>query len=134
MTVPLFVSSALPCGARLLRSVPADGRQRGARQVTRGKIVSMTARKITITIPGAVLDEAERTLARPGESRSALLSRLLADAITANLEQQYADGYRRIPVTPEEDSAMEAAAREGVADVKAGERARGREWHRRAAR
>src|SRR5437899_3201406 len=99
-----------------------------------GRISSMTARKISVTIPSAVLAEAERSLALPGETRSALFSRVLAAAVNSALEQQYADGYRRLPVTVEEDAAMEAAAREGFADVAVAEQGRRRARRRRAAR
>ena len=102
------------------------------RQVS--KIISMTTRKISVTIPSEVLAQAERTLAQPGETRSALLSRVLAAAVKTALEQQYADGYQRMPVTIQEDAAMEAAAREGFADVQAEQRARGRAWRRHASR
>ena len=94
----------------------------------------MATRKISVTIPSEVLAQAERSLAQPGETRSALLSRVLAAAVNSALEQQYADGYRRLPVTVEEDAAMEAAAREGLADVAVAERGRGRVWRRRASR
>jgi len=93
----------------------------------------MTTTKISITVPSAVLAEAERTLARPGETRSALVSRVLTVAIRRALEDQYAEGYRRQPVTDVEDAILEAAALEGVADVQLEERRRGRTWHRRAA-
>ena len=98
------------------------------------KIISMTTRKISVTIPTEVLAQAERTLAQPGETRSALLSRVLAAAVKTALEQQYADGYQRMPVTIQEDAAMEAAAREGFADVQAEQRTRGRAWRRHASR
>ena len=94
----------------------------------------MTTTKISVTIPTDVLAQAERTLAQPGETRSALLSRVLAAAVKTAAEQLYAEGYQRLPVTVEEDAAMEAAAREGFADVQAEQRARGRAWRRRAAR
>ncbi len=94
----------------------------------------MTSRKISITVPADVLAEAERSLAQPGETRSALLSRVLAAAVRSALEEQYADGYRRLPVTVEEDAAMEAAAREGFADIAAEGRAHPRIRRRRASR
>jgi hypothetical protein len=94
----------------------------------------MPKSKISVTIPAEVLAQAERNLALPGETRSALLSRILAAAVRASLEQQYAEGYERMPVTMEEDAALEAAAREGFADIQAQERARGHLWQRRAAR
>jgi hypothetical protein len=94
----------------------------------------MTTKKISVTIPSAVLAAAERSLAHPGETRSALLSRVLAAAVNSALEQQYADGYRRMPVTIAEDAALEAAAQEGFADVAGAERPRARVWRRRASR
>jgi len=94
----------------------------------------MTTRKISVTIPSEVLAEAERSLAQPGETRSALLSRVLAAAVKTALEQKYAEGYQRLPVTVEEDAALEAAAREGFADVQAEERVHGRAWRRHASR
>lgn len=70
----------------------------------------------------------------PARGRSALLARVLAEAVDRAIDEQYAEGYRRQPVTREEDAVTEAAAREGLADVRADERAHGRTWRRRAAR
>src|SRR5260370_118336 len=85
----------------------------------------MTTRKISVTIPTEVLPRAERTLAQPRGTRSAWLSRALAAAVKTALEQQYADGYQRMPVTIQADAAMEDAAREGFAHVQAEQRAPG---------
>jgi hypothetical protein len=79
----------------------------------------------------AILAETERILTHPGESRSAMLSRVLAATVERGLDERYADGYRRHPVTPDEDVALEGVAREGFADVQADEKSRGRTWQRR---
>ncbi len=84
-----------------------------------------TTTKLSITLPTTVLREAERTLAQPGETRSALLSRVLAAAVAQALEDQYEAGYREQPVSAEEDAIMQAAAREGFAHMAADERAAG---------
>jgi hypothetical protein len=94
----------------------------------------MTATKLSVTIPSAILAEAERTLTYPGESRSAMLTRVLAAAVARALDERYADGYRRHPVTADEDLALEGVAREGFADVQADEKSRGHTWQRRASR
>jgi hypothetical protein len=90
--------------------------------------------KVSVSLPTETLRRAERLLGRAGEGRSALLARVLAEAVDRALDEQYAEGYRRQPVTPEEDAVMEAAAREGFADLRADERAHGRTWRPRAAR
>jgi hypothetical protein len=51
----------------------------------------MTTRKISVTIPTDVLALAERTLAQPGETRSAMLPRVLAAAVKITVEHQYAE-------------------------------------------
>ena len=84
-----------------------------------------TTTKLSITVPTRVLRAAERTLAQPGETRSALLSRVLEAAVAQALEDQYAAGYREQPVSEEEDAILLAAAREGFAHVAAEERAAG---------
>ena len=75
-----------------------------------------TTTKISITVPTHVLAQAEQ-FARPGEGRSAVLSRLLDDALQRELEERYAAGYRRHPVTPDEDAFAQAAASQGFADA-----------------
>lgn len=84
-----------------------------------------TTTKLSITIPTHTLADAEQTLAQPGESRSAMLSRVLAAAVAQAREDQYAAGYRQEPVSAEEDAIMQAAAREGFAHAAAGEQATG---------
>ena len=90
--------------------------------------------KVSISLPTDTLVRAERLLRRPGEGRSALVARVLAEAVNRALDEQYAEGYRRQPVTPAEDAIMEAAAREGFTDVRADEQAHGRTWRRDAPR
>lgn len=90
--------------------------------------------KLSISLPTETLARAERLLGRAGEGRSALVARVLAEAVDRALDEQYAEGYRRQPVTAEEDAIMEAAAREGFADVRAEENAHGRTWRRHATR
>lgn len=76
-----------------------------------------TTTKISISLPTETLRRAERVLGRPHEGRSALLTRILTEAVDRALDEQYAAGYRDQPVTPEEDAVLQQAARRGLADA-----------------
>jgi len=71
---------------------------------------------VSITLPSELLAQAAR-LARPGEGRSSILARLLAAAVERELDERYADAYRRHPIAPEEDAFAQAVARQGFADA-----------------
>jgi hypothetical protein len=81
--------------------------------------------KLSVSVPTALLRQAEALLLRPNETRSALIARLLGDAIARALEDQYARGYAEQPVTASEDAFLEAAASQAVAGVRAEEEAAG---------
>jgi hypothetical protein len=66
----------------------------------------MTTTKVSLSLPGDVLADAERRLARPGENRSALFARLLISALRElderEAEECYLRGYQQQPETEEE--------------------------------
>ena len=66
----------------------------------------MPATKVSLSLPTDVLEEAERRLARPHETRSGLVSRILADALRElderEAEEQYVRGYLENPETEDE--------------------------------
>ena len=61
---------------------------------------------VSVRLPTEVVDEAERRLAHPNESRGELVARLLREALQAqderDLDQQYARGYECDPPTDDE--------------------------------
>jgi metal-responsive CopG/Arc/MetJ family transcriptional regulator len=71
--------------------------------------------KISISLPQDVLREAEQWLGRPDETRSALITRVLQDALQDLAEQEaeerYEKGYHRYPETSAECAFNRAAAR-----------------------
>ncbi len=62
--------------------------------------------KLSVSVPSRVWQEVERLFARPGETRSALLTRLLdraaKDARDAEIAAEYERAYRALPETHEE--------------------------------
>jgi hypothetical protein len=74
--------------------------------------------KLSITMPADLLLLARSSIQRPGETRSAMFARLVAEA----LDRAYADGYARLPVTPEEGALGDLLGHQLAADVQATER------------
>ena len=66
----------------------------------------MSRTKVSVSLPNDVLADAERRLARPGENRSALFSRLLSSALRElderEAEERYLRGYRQQPESDDE--------------------------------
>jgi metal-responsive CopG/Arc/MetJ family transcriptional regulator len=62
--------------------------------------------KVSLSVPSDVLADAERRLARPGESRSALFTRLLTSALREMEEREaeecYLRGYHQQPESEDE--------------------------------
>ena len=62
--------------------------------------------RVTVSLPLTLLDAIDRTLARPAESRSAVIRRLIEDALRADTErrdvEQYIRSYRDDPQRDEE--------------------------------
>ncbi len=75
----------------------------------------MAATKVSLSLPRDVLEEAERRLAHPNETRSGLISRILADALRElderEAEERYVRGYLEHPETEEEKAIGRHAAR-----------------------
>ena len=75
----------------------------------------MVAAKVSLSLPSDVLEEAERRLARPDETRSGLISRILAEALRElderEAEEQYVRGYLEHPETEEERAIGRHAAK-----------------------
>jgi metal-responsive CopG/Arc/MetJ family transcriptional regulator len=71
--------------------------------------------KVSLSLPTRVLEDAEKRLARPNESRSALMARLLEDALRQlderEAEERYIRGYQEQPETEDERAANMALAR-----------------------
>lgn len=62
--------------------------------------------KVAVSLPAALLAEAERARARSGESRSAYFRRALEAALRLEADREaaarYIEGYRRYPETVED--------------------------------
>jgi metal-responsive CopG/Arc/MetJ family transcriptional regulator len=75
----------------------------------------MATTKVSVSLPVEVLQQAEERLARPHESRSALMARVLADALQkldeAEAEERYARSYSEKPETEDERRVNGALAR-----------------------
>ena len=73
-----------------------------------------TSAKVAIRLPRSVLREAERLCKKTGESRSALIQRLIRQALTdeekRELLRRYKEGYRMNPESSAEIMAAEASA------------------------
>ena len=84
----------------------------------------MSTVKVTLSLPAAVLHDAERRLARRGESRSALIARVVREALREiderDAEERYARGYRGQPET-EADRAANRALTQALLVRRSGE-------------
>ncbi len=76
--------------------------------------------RLTISLPSDLVATVERELAQPDESRSALLRRLLEEALRSAEErrnvERYILGYREQPQTEEEFGRSDAVAAEALAN------------------
>jgi hypothetical protein len=81
--------------------------------------------KVSVSVPTDLLHRAETKLMQLAEGRSAFFARLLDEAYTRALEDEYARGYAEQPVTDEQNSVSEAIAAQGFAALRAEEQAAG---------
>jgi hypothetical protein len=81
--------------------------------------VTAQATRLSISLPMRLWRQAQEQLARPDEGTSAFMARLLREALERRLDERYAAGYRRLPVTDEEDAIASAAARAAVLALEA---------------
>jgi hypothetical protein len=74
-----------------------------------------TTTKLSISVPRELLARADKILAQPGEGRSAMLTRVLDDAVRtaeeAAIDAQYERAYRDHPITQEDLARTKAFAR-----------------------
>jgi metal-responsive CopG/Arc/MetJ family transcriptional regulator len=77
--------------------------------------------RVTITLPEVLLEDAERNLAEEDETRSALIRRLIEQALKAEQEskdvEQWIRAYQEQPQTDEEVGWMEKPSREYLAEI-----------------
>ena len=77
--------------------------------------------RVTITLPGDLLEAAEARLGSDHGSRSGLIRRIIEDALRAADErekvQQYVRGYREEPQTEEEFGWSDWALTEGLKEL-----------------
>jgi metal-responsive CopG/Arc/MetJ family transcriptional regulator len=74
--------------------------------------------KLSISVPTDLLARADTVLAKPGEGRSALLNRVLDEAVRAAeeaaIDAQYERAYREHPITREDLDRTRAFARAAI--------------------
>ena len=74
-----------------------------------------TVKKVSLSLPAETLAQAERRLAHSGESRSALITRLIAAALRElderDAEERYLRGYQARPETEREKDVNRRLAR-----------------------
>ena len=77
--------------------------------------------RFTISLPTSLLEAVDRRLVRDGESRSAVVRRLLEEALREAQEradvERYIRGYRETPQTEAELGWSDLAAREHLAEL-----------------
>jgi hypothetical protein len=67
-----------------------------------------TVKKLSVSVPREVWSDARRFVASGSdETSSALITRVLRQAVERAKEEQYARGYAEHPYTPEEEAAFE---------------------------
>ena len=77
--------------------------------------------RLTISLPEPLVQGVDRKLARPGESRSAVVRRLLEEALREAEEREeverYVRGYREEPQTEEEFGWSDRASAERLGEL-----------------
>ena len=77
--------------------------------------------RVTVSLPGALLEAADGKLAEENESRSALVRRLLEAALREAAErddvERWVQAYRKQPQTEDEVGWMEQVALEHLAEI-----------------
>lgn len=70
------------------------------------------ATKLSVSLPTELLRRAEKNLARPGETRSALLARVLKDALSAaedaQIDAEIEQAYAEYPISTDERRVLDA--------------------------
>lgn len=78
----------------------------------------MTSKKLSISLPNDLLERADRVLARAGEGRSALVARVVAQAIRdaeeAEIDRAYERAYAEYSLGQRELERSDALARAAV--------------------
>jgi metal-responsive CopG/Arc/MetJ family transcriptional regulator len=81
-------------------------------------VAGMTSVKLSVSLPSDLLARAEQMLALPTEGRSALIARVLNQAVRAaeeaEIDAAYARAYREHPVNQEDLDRTNAMARAAV--------------------
>ena len=89
----------------------------------------MVSTKLSVSLPRELLDRADEVLARPGEGRSALIARVLAQAVQAAeeaaIDAAYERAYTDHPVTQADLERTNAIARAAVRSIASLKRKRG---------
>jgi metal-responsive CopG/Arc/MetJ family transcriptional regulator len=89
----------------------------------------VTATKLSVSLPAELLVRADQVLTRPGEGRSALITRVLAQAVRAaeeaEIDAAYERAYARQPITQEDLERTDAMARAAVRSTTRLKRKRG---------
>lgn len=77
--------------------------------------------RVTVSVPAALLEAVDRKLIRGEDSRSAVVRRLLEEALRQAQEQEdverYLQGYRENPQTEEEFGWSDHATRERLVEL-----------------
>jgi metal-responsive CopG/Arc/MetJ family transcriptional regulator len=78
----------------------------------------MTATKFSISLPSELLARADQVLAKPGEGRSALLARILEQAVRAaedaEIDAEYERAYTNRPLSAEERRVLNGMTQAGI--------------------
>lgn len=89
----------------------------------------MSSAKLSISLPSQLLERADQLLARPGEGRSALIARVLGQAIRAaeeaELDAAYDQAFERNPVSPADLERSDALAQAALRSTTSQRRRRG---------
>ena len=89
----------------------------------------MSSTKLSISVPAELLERADQLLTRPGEGRSALITRVLAQAIhiaeEAEIDAAYDRALANRPGTQDELRRSDAVARVAMRSTRRSGRTRG---------
>jgi hypothetical protein len=92
-------------------------------------ISGMSATKLSVSVPTELLERADRVLTRPGEGRSALIARVLDQAVRLAEEDEIDAAYDRAlarrPVSKEQLERTNAVARAAILSTRRPRKSRG---------
>jgi metal-responsive CopG/Arc/MetJ family transcriptional regulator len=92
-------------------------------------ILGMSSTKLSVSMPSELLDRADQLLRRPGEGRSALIARVLTQAVRiaeeAEIDAAYDRALSEYPVTAQKLDRTNAFARAAVRSTRSLKRKRG---------